>query len=382
MADFIFKISPNIMLGSYLTARLGQFVKEWGTKYMLILDPDLQDFDIGDKIQNSLTERKIDFFVFNDIPVTPDSTDIERALKLAREAHIHGVIVAGSTKTANIARAVCALYNEVHDLYDYMDGASPTSAPLPLINIPTAMQDSFLFTDRTPIIDARNRKTKLLKIQNGLCKLALFDPNLSINMTDSQIASNSIQTLCVAIESYISQKSNFFSDTILEKAIELLANGFDGSPSLTGSASSEILLAQGGCMTSLGAAISSTGPASLLALTIDSRFQVTSSLTAGILLPYVIEDVAKYKSDKLANVARIMRIADPNTDTKTAVNALSENIRNRLALANLPARLKDLSVSIEQLALAAEDAGQLDLINGLPRSMNADDLFDLIKQAY
>jgi alcohol dehydrogenase len=188
--------------------------------------------------------------------------------------------------------------------------------------------------------------------------------------------------LCVAIESYISQKANFFSDTILEKAIELLANGFDGSPNLTGAASSEILLAQGGCMTSLGAAISSTGPASLLALTIDSRFQVTSSLTAGILLPYVIEDVAKYKSDKLANVARIMRIADQTTDTKTAVNALSENIRNRLALANLPARLKDLSVSIEQLALAAEDAGQLDLINGLPRSMNADDLFDLIKQAY
>ena len=31
MADFIFKISPNIMLGSYLTARLGQFVKEWGS---------------------------------------------------------------------------------------------------------------------------------------------------------------------------------------------------------------------------------------------------------------------------------------------------------------------------------------------------------------
>ena len=76
MADFIFKISPNIMLGSYLTARLGQFVKEWGTKYMLILDPDLQDFDIGDKIQNSLTERKIDFFVFNDLPVTPDSSDV------------------------------------------------------------------------------------------------------------------------------------------------------------------------------------------------------------------------------------------------------------------------------------------------------------------
>ena len=56
MADFIFKISPNIMLGSYLTARLGQFVKEWGTKYMLILDPDLQDFDIGDMISIEVPE--------------------------------------------------------------------------------------------------------------------------------------------------------------------------------------------------------------------------------------------------------------------------------------------------------------------------------------
>ncbi|MBR4012128.1 MAG: iron-containing alcohol dehydrogenase, partial [Spirochaetaceae bacterium] len=62
--------------------------------------------------------------------------------------------------------------------------------------------------------------------------------------------------------------------------------------------------------------------------------------------------------------------------------SLAENIRNRLASANLPTRLKDLSVSIEQLSLAAEDAGNLDLINSMPRSMTADDLFDLIKQAY
>ena len=39
-------------------------------------------------------------------------------------------------------------------------------------------------------------------------------------------------------------------------------------------------------------------------------------------------------------------------------------------------------MDFEQLALAAEDAGQLDFISGLPRSMNADDLFDLIKQSY
>ena len=61
---------------------------------------------------------------------------------------------------------------------------------------------------------------------------------------------------------------------------------------------------------------------------------------------------------------------------------LTEYVRQKIAKVNIPARLKDLSLTIEQLSLAAEDAGELDLMNALPRSMTTDDLFDLIKRAY
>ncbi len=47
---------------------------------MLILDPVLRDFDIGAKIQSSLSERKIDFFVFDDIPSAPDTKCVQQAL--------------------------------------------------------------------------------------------------------------------------------------------------------------------------------------------------------------------------------------------------------------------------------------------------------------
>lgn len=382
VADFVFKISPNIMLGSYTTARLGQFVREWGSRFMLILDPVLKDFDVAEKIQKSLTDRKVDFFVFDSLSEGLDSDICAQALALARDSHVHGVISAGGTKTSNIARAVCALYNEPHDLYEFVDGAAPTTAPLPLIVLPTTMRDAFLFTDRTPIIDARSRQVKLMKVQQGLCKLALFDPNLSVSLTQNQVASMSLQTLCIAIEAYLSQKANFFSDTILEKAIELLSFGLDGSPTLKTTSPSEVLLAQGGCMTSFGVALSAIGPASILALAISGRFSIPRSLSTSILFPYFIEEAAGYKTDKLSKVAQIMRISTTGTTPEAAVSALADDIRNRLAMGNLPARLKDLSVSIEDLALAAEDAGQLELMNGLPRSMTTDDLFDLIKQAY
>lgn len=382
MADFNFRISPNVVLGSYSASRLGQFVREWGSRYMVILDPVLNEYDVATKIKQSLTDRKVDYFVFDEIPTAPDTSVVQQALQLAREAHIHGVITAGGTKAANVGRAVAALYNEVQDIYEFVDGAAPVSGALPLISIPTSMRDMFIFADRTPIIDGRNRQLKLLKMQPNVCKLALFDPNLSISLTENQIASLTLHTLCMAIECYISQKASFFSDTIAEKAIELLGSGMDGAPNLTSATTPEMFIAQGGCMTSLAAGVSSTGVASLLALTINARFKLSRSIVAAILFPYTLEEAAKYKTEKIAKVAKILRVASETSTPEVAVDALISNIRDRLAMANLPTRLKDLSVSVEQLSLAAEDAGQLDLINNLPRSMTADDLFDIIKQAY
>src|SRR5574344_665646 len=330
MADFIFRIQPNIVLGSYTTSRLGQFARDYGSRYMVILDPILKEVGISAKVLQSLTDRKIDYFTFDELTNAADTQVVNTALSLAREAHIHGVIAAGGAKTLNVARAVCALYNESHDLYDFVDGAAPTTASLPLICIPTTMRDSFIFTDKTPVVDARSSQIKLLKTQNGLCKLALFDPNLTVTLTENQVASMSIETLCIAVEAYLSQKASFFSDMIIEKAIELLGYAMDGSPTLTVITPQEVLLSEGGCMTSLGSASSSLGAASLLSLCINARYKISRSLTTAILFPYVIEDAAKFRTDRLAKISRIIRAAPVDSKDDDAVNALTEYVRQHL----------------------------------------------------
>lgn len=382
MADFNFKISPNITLGSYAIGRLGQFVREWGARYMVIIDPMLQDTGLDEKIKQSLDDRKIDYFVFDEIRSAADSSVTEAALQLARNAHIHGVIAAGGSKAMNIGRTVAALFNETHDLYEYVDGAVPQSAPIPLICIPGNLRDSFLFSDCTPIIDGRNRQLKMLKTQKGLCKLVIFDPNVTTGLTDNQLASLKLQMLCMATECYLSQDANFFSDTICEKAIELIGYALDGAPNLAQNIPAEQFLAQAGCMTSLAAGVSCLGPASLLSLTMNARYMLNRSITSAILFPYIIDDAIKYKTEKLAKVARLLHITTDTTASDAAATALAEDMRNRLAMANLPSRLKDLSVTIENLTLCADDAGTLELMNHMPRSMSSDDLFDFIKQAY
>ena len=382
MSDFIFKIQPNIILGSYTTSRLGQYIKEWGSKFMVIIDPILKQVGTAEKITNSLTDRNIDFFTFDSVPEGSDTQVISDALKLAREAHVHGIVAVGGGKAINLARAVAVLYNESKEVYDFLDGISPTAAPLPLISVLTTMRDAFVFTDKVPVIDARSSKVKILKSQGCICKLVLVDPNLTSTLTENQTASMAIETLCFAIEAYLSQKSTFFSDMIAEKAIEVLGYAMDGSQTLTITTPQEVLFSEAGSMASLAAACSSTGAGSLISLCVNSRYKISRSLTASILLPYIIEDAAKFRSDRLAKIARIIRAAPVEASVNDAVTALAEYVRQHIAKAGLPARLKDLNVTIEQLSLCAEDASEIELINNLQRSMTSDDLFELIKTAF
>lgn len=382
MADFIFKISPNIVLGSYAITRIGQYAQELGSKFMVIIDPMLKEVGISDKILQPLDEHKIDYFIFDEITNGATTQIISQALTLSREAHIHGVIAVGGAKTINIAKSVCSNFYEVHDLYEFVDGASPTVAPLPLLCVPSTMRDPFIFSPFTPVIDSRSNKNRLLRNKDGLVKLVLFDPNLSLTLTENQTASMAIETLCLATESYISQKSTFFSDMIVEKGMELLGYALDGSPTLTITTPAEVLLTQGGCMASLASSMSAPGCATLLAQTINARCRISRSLVSSILYPYIIEDAAKFKADKIAKLSKILRAAPEEATQEEAVSGLTEYVRQKLAQNNLPARLKDLSITIDQLALCAEDAGELDLINTLPRSMTSDDLFDLLKLAF
>ena len=382
MGDFAFRITPNIILGSYTLSRLPQQVMEWGTRFMIIADPVLSEFGTIQKITQSFTDRKIEHFVFSEISEGNTSQLAKRALALAKEAHVHGIIAIGGSKALNIGRIVAAFFNEVHDFNNFVDGALPTTSPIPCICVPTIFSTPFIFTNEIPIKDSRNNQLKLMKVQNNLCKLVLVDPNLMLTLTQNQKSTIAIEVMSMAIEAYLSQKANFFSDMFVEKGLELLAYALDGSPSLDITTPEEILLAQAGIMISLASASSSLGLSSLLAMTINSRYQINKSLVSSILLSYSLEDAANFKRMQVEKLSHIMRVVPKEVTGPEAVKIFIDNIRQRIAKANLPTRLKDLQLSMEQLSLVAEDAGQIDIITKLPRSMSTDDIFDFIKNAY
>lgn len=382
MTDFIFRISPNILLGPHIASRISQPVSEQGKKFMIIGDPAMKDQGYIDKLVENLESKSVESFVFDEIPAAATSEALEQALNLARGAHVDGIISLGGIKASSLGRAIAALYNETNSLFDYLDGLAPKSKPIPYFSVMATCRDPFLFTEYTPVVDARNRQVKLLKIPAGLCKIVFMDPNLFNGLAKNTSLSILLDTISIAIEGYISTKSNFFSDTILEKSIELLMTAIDATINPTAAVSPSLIAAQGGIMACLGAAISSPGMGTALALTINARYKISRSLVSTIMLPYLMEDAIHSRVEKFEKLSYLMKTRMDGMDTSDAAASVVEGIRSRLAQANMPTRLKDLNLTIDQLVPCAEDTGTLEMMNYVPRALSSDDLFDLIKQAY
>ena len=350
---------------------------------MFVVDPFFEDMGLVDKIKKSLEEKHISLFLFKGFEQTADSEVIERALSLARGAHIRGVIACGDMTACAIGRAIAALYNEDKPIYRYIEGEPITAEPLPLIQVPTTCSDPFLFGNSSFIVDSRNRTVNLLKIKDDLCDLVIFDSNTYTVLAPNAMTSMIFAGLCSTFEAYVSTRGSFFSETILGKAVEIFLISLDPQHEKLVGTPREELVAQAACLSAIGIAASAPGLGTAVALAAGGRYRISKSLIATILLPHVINDAISSSLSKTVAVARMLgeTMLEGGDAAEVAKRGIEE-IRRRLAEANLPIRLKDIDLTIESLVPVAEDAARLSFMNYSPRPLANHDIFEIIKQAF
>lgn len=381
MSDFILKISPNILIGSQTISRLGTETAKHTKRCLLIIDPSIKEAGLSDKIKQILSDNGVDFLTYDELPNNPDTATLAYVIKLAKGACIEGVVACGGEKALNLGRGVAALLNEEKPLSDFIKGDQPTKKALPFIAVPTAVRDTFMFYERCAIIDSRSSAISLIKTQDSLTKLAIFDVNLCSSLSKNQIASFCLNIMCMAYEAYFSGRSSFLSDAVAEKIFELMAPATNLTDPLASPDNVDTNLLQCGALSSLAISLSAPGPITALAFAIHARYKTSRTLVCAILLPYLIEE-SVFNSTKLIETAKRMKVVSENCAPEEAASLLAENIRGRIAKAGLPARLKELSLSMEQLAVAVNDAVQLDFVQYYSKPVSSDSLFNLVKQAY
>ena len=139
---------------------------------------------------------------------------------------------------------------------------------------------------------------------------------------------------------------------------------------------------EAGLLTAMGLSQSEQGVGGAISYAVNSRFEVPKSWVATVLLPHILEIHVPHKAEKLSDISAALGEAVdgimPEEDAQRSVRA----VRRMLAMIELPTRLRDLDLSMEDLAELSELISDTDMARKASLSFSTERITQLLKTAF
>ncbi len=382
MSDLLFSIPHETIFGVDIINRLGNVVSRYGERVLVVTEAILYERQTIERVIELLEKKNISYIVYDEVVPNATSSTVEEALLLARGSHAEVIIGMGGIRALSIAKCVAMAAKCKNDFDDFLSGTKPENEPLAYIEIPTTCRDPFMHTDEYLVVDARDRSGKLGKTQPNISKCILIDPKLCLSLPSKYTATTMVDTFLSAFEGIISSKNNFFSDTLFYKAIETLIQNIDLALKNPEDIKLRIQSAAAGMLTALGLSMSKQGIGSALAYALNSKLMVPKSWLATILFPSVIEFSINTSSEKIAPIARMLGEDIEGVSSIDASKKAVEALRRLIGTLQLPTRLRDFDLNLDDMVDITIAARSFDMMNYLSRMASDEELYEIIKQAY
>jgi alcohol dehydrogenase class IV len=177
------------------------------------------------RLEPLLRILKEDGVAFTAFPIHGEPTIeiVSNAVRAARESGCDFVIGFGGGSAIDTAKAVAALLTNSGDIFEYLEVIGHSSPlknpPLPFVAIPTTAGAGAEVTRNAVIASPQHRVKASLRSPLLLPRLAIVDPELTLNLPRPLTASTGMDALTQLIEPYVSIRANPMADSLCQEGI-------------------------------------------------------------------------------------------------------------------------------------------------------------------
>lgn len=214
---------PRILrVGAGASAQLVPTLAELGlSRPLLVTDPYMVECGYCAQLRAPLEAAGIPCGLFSDCVPDPTTDSVSAALAQLRAGDYDCVVALGGGSSLDTAKAVAVLAEHGGAMRDYKVPHQVDSG-LPIIAIPTTAGTGSEATRVAVITDTQTHE-KMLCMGLGLMPVAaLVDYELTLTMPYRLTADTGIDSLCHALEAYVSRKANPFTDSIALTAMRTI----------------------------------------------------------------------------------------------------------------------------------------------------------------
>jgi alcohol dehydrogenase class IV len=328
---------PRILrVGAGASGQLVATLAELGlARPLLVTDPFMQSCGYCARLQVPLEAAGIAYGLFSDCVPDPTTDSVYAALAVLRAGDYDCVVALGGGSSLDTAKAVAVLAEHGGSIRDYKVPRQVDSG-LPIIAIPTTAGTGSEAT-RVAVITDTETHEKMLCMGLGLMPVAaLVDFELTLTMPLRLTADTGIDSLCHALEAYVSRKANPFTDSIALTAMRSIYQNIRvacAEPSNRQAREAMMLAATQGGIAFANASVTLIHG---MSRPIGALFHVPHGLSNAMLLPEVTAWSVDHAPERYADCARYMGIADASVSNQQACAELVAALRALTADLQVP----------------------------------------------
>ncbi|MBI9060681.1 MAG: iron-containing alcohol dehydrogenase [Marinilabiliaceae bacterium] len=376
-------LPPLSLVGPGVTVDLTEEIKEMGYKRILVVsDKILNELGVVATVTNQLTEKGIDFIVFDDVQPNPTCKNVHDGLAVFEDKGCDFILTIGGGSPQDCGKAIGILATNGGDIkaYEGINVSKKKSAPIAAINTTAGTASEVTINY---VITDEERKVKMVMVdKNCLVSIAVNDPELMLNKPAPLTAATGMDALTHAIEAYVSVGAFPWSDNLALYAIQLIGDSLrdavkDGSNLEARSKMAWAQFIAGQAFSNCG-----LGYVHSAAHQLGGQYNTPHGVANAVLLPHVERFNLSSCPAKFADIAKALGVDTSAMSINEAAEAALDAISQLSKDVGIPSGLKELGAKREDFELMAKNALKDVCTGGNPKEVTFDDAVQIYENAF
>jgi alcohol dehydrogenase class IV len=382
MQPFTFNTTPSVVFGAGALARLPELAGSLlGPRVLVVTDRGLVATGIVGRAQEALGRAGIGVFTFDEVLADPPEAIVTKAVDLAKENAVTGILGLGGGSSLDVAKLVALVARSGESLGEIYGVGMAKGPRLPLILAPTTSGTGSEVTPISIVTTGAHEKKGVVS-PVILPDVALLDPELTLGLPPHVTAATGVDAMVHAIEAYTSASANNnpVSLALAKEALRLLGGAIRKAVAQGSDIEARADMLLGSMLAGQAFANSPVAAVHALAYPLGGHFGIPHGLSNALVLTQVMRfnapacgalycELAGSIAPELAGISDATALIE-------ALDALARDI-------GLATRLRDVGVPRDALDLLADDAmKQTRLLVNNPRPLAREDAYAIYEAAW
>jgi alcohol dehydrogenase class IV len=230
MFEFTVARLPRIIFGGGTIKQVPELVSGYGKRLLLVTGR--QSFQSANHWKDLQKEFEINDITVHHVCVTgePSPSFIDNIVSQYTGAQIDVVLGIGGGSALDAAKAIAGLLRVNKSVMDYLEGVGPElpykGPAVPFLAMPTTAGTGSEATKNAVLsIQGKDGFKKSFRDDKLVAEYAIVDPDLLSSCPSTVVAANGMDALTQLIESYVSIKSNEFTDALALSGLRAVRDG-------------------------------------------------------------------------------------------------------------------------------------------------------------